>query len=509
MSASSTISLTSWNQAAPRFVQAPAFDWTAIPSASHYLVEIATRSEVVQRAKAATPAYDFAECWQALPNGPVDVLISAFDPGGREVAKRCFKRFSKVPGFDGRLQAPLDWRGAVRRNMAYLLAPARDAVAAYEGKMPRGCWSNMEDNNTGIRKHLAYPALHHPSFILAFLAFARTNPEDPLAAEALRQAGQYGDWLLEYHHPDEGVCPRFPFSTIQEGKFEGGNEGRNITLFRAARVGEAMVALHGHSKDRRYLDYARHLAGVYLKLQREDGSWPYRIDPLDGSVAEDYTSNAVTPARFLGMLDELEPDPRYRKARERAFQWVVDHPLQDHYWQGQFEDVRERPRFSNLQHWDTQEAIRYLCHYHRDPAGLRLAEGANGYVENLFVVWQEEDSPLIVRCPTPTVLEQFHCYFPMECHTGTWLLSLLALHEATGRDEYSRKALAAANSIVRGQQPSGAFSTWGNDRRFGKTLNPHDWPGCNAVASTALLYWSEYQQALQAGRPFKLGLRQA
>lgn len=38
-----------------------------------------------------------------------------------------------------------------------------------------------------------------------------------------------------------------------------------------------------------------------------------------------------------------------------------------------------------------------------------------------------------------------------------WLLALIALHTATGEAEYLTKAIAAANSIVRGQQPSGDY----------------------------------------------------
>jgi hypothetical protein len=54
------------------------------------------------------------------------------------------------------------------------------------------------------------------------------------------------------------------------------------------------------------------------------------------------------------------------------------------------------------------------------------------------------------------------------------------------------RAVAAGNSIMRGQYANGAFSTWGRDRRFGHTLNSWDWPGCNAVASSALMILQAY-----------------
>lgn len=66
-------------------------------------------------------------------------------------------------------------------------------------------------------------------------------------------------------------------------------------------------------------------------------------------------------------------------------------------------------------------------------------------------------------------------------------------------------AIGAGNAIVHGQQPSGAYSTWGFDKRFGRSLLTLDWPGCNAVAVTALSELSHYlkspAEARQAPQP--------
>ena len=68
------------------------------------------------------------------------------------------------------------------------------------------------------------------------------------------------------------------------------------------------------------------------------------------------------------------------------------------------------------------------------------------------------------------------------------------------------KGTAAANSIVRGQQESGAFSTWGFDTRFGRPLVTLNWPGDNSCGHVGLALWREYHEALETGRPFNLGL---
>jgi hypothetical protein len=196
-----------------------------------------------------------------------------------------------------------------------------------------------------------------------------------------------------------------------------------------------------------------------------------------------------------------------RPVRRRAAEWVLANPVQTKLWQGMYEDVGAQQPYSNLQHWDVNETIRYLLHYRSEHAeAVTTAANLNRFIEDQFVVWQWENSPVTVRCPTPTALEQYRCYYPMEVHTGTWLLSLLALHQATQDDTYLHKGIAAANAIVRGQQASGAFSTWGNDRRFGRPLRTTDWPGCNACAATALMRWTLYYGTLKRHEPYSLGL---
>jgi uncharacterized protein YyaL (SSP411 family) len=83
----------------------------------------------------------------------------------------------------------------------------------------------------------------------------------------------------------------------------------------------------------------------------------------------------------------------------------------------------------------------------------------------------------------------------MEVHTGIWITSLLVLHRSTGKGKYLIKAINAGNSILMAQQKNGAYSTWGFDIRFRRPLLTMDWPGCNAVAVSALLQLNRYAQS--------------
>lgn len=502
-----TLKQTGWNIASTRFIDAPTWTWEPFSGAVAYMVMVADENDKTAKTiRLSEPHYDMSKDWPTLDNGPLNMIVWAVNDKNEPLCAAwpnaaTGKRFYKSPPFDGVAQKPMDYQASIEKSMQYMLAPARDQVASFEGDMPRSCWSACEESFTGQRRLVAFPALHHPSFILAYLEYAKLFPESKLSKLAIHQASQYGDWLLVNRLPANWYCSLFPFSTIENGKTEGHIEGKNITLFRAARAGEAMVALYKHFKDDKYLDYARHIANKFMEIQRPDGSWPYRVDPKNGKVVEEYTSNAVSPARLFGFLEEIKPDPAYTAARKKAADWVMKNPVANRLWQGMYEDVRGQLPYKNLQHWDTNEMIRYLVHYESDvPSTVKITEDLNHYIEDQFVIWKSGDRVIGDQCPAPLVLEQYACYRPMECHTGNWLRSLLALHRATGKNEYLVKAINAGNAIVKSQSPNGAFSTWGFDPRFGRPMLTIDWPGCNAVAISALLELDRYIKSPAANR---------
>lgn len=498
--------ITFWgpSAASPRFVRPPVLRWHPVELATRFEVAAADHDQVVWRGETTTPEVDLAPAWPALPPGPVDVLVRGFDDDDHEVSARGHRRFWRVPGFDGVLQQPADWNAGIHAAVEHLVGPARDQVYDYEEGAPRSVWSSFEDTVTGLRGQLGFPSLHNPSFVLALLAYAERFPTGPLAPIAERQAFAYGRWLLDHTLPDDWRCAGLSPSTVERGQVGGLVEGGNITLFRSARVGEAMLRLFAHTGDEAYLARARRIADVLLDLQNDDGSWPYRVDPKTGAVADSYTSAAITPIRLFAMLEPLDgvDSERLRAARRRAEGWLLAGPISDGRWEGMYEDVPSVEPWTNLQNWDTNETIRYLLDPDCDlPDRVGHAEALNAYIEDQFVVWGPEVSPVTVRCPAPTVIEQYRCYHPMEVHTGNWLASLLALHRATGDDGYRAKGVAAANAIIAGQHGPGALSTWGFDTRFGVPLLPRDWPGCNAVAISALLHWSAYYADPAGYRP--------
>jgi uncharacterized protein YyaL (SSP411 family) len=131
---------------------------------------------------------------------------------------------------------------------------------------------------------------------------------------------------------------------------------------------------------------------------------------------------------------------------------------------------------------------------------IKIAEEINRFIEDQFVVFHSGDEAIAEIVPVHTVLEQYTCYRPMEAHTATWIRSLIALHRATGDELYLTKAINAANSILSGQQETGAYSSWGFDERFKRPLLTIDWPGSNATAVLGLLTLNNYIKSLPGSK---------
>lgn len=105
---------------------------------------------------------------------------------------------------------------------------------------------------------------------------------------------------------------------------------------------------------------------MFARLQKDDGSWPYRVYPETGEVKEEYTSSAIAPPRFLEDLDRALSSRKFAAVAAKAVDWTLNNPVRTFQWQGQYEDVSEQPPFRNLENWDVNETIRHLLFHAPD-----------------------------------------------------------------------------------------------------------------------------------------------
>ena len=522
-----------WNSFSTQFVNPPSYKWNSVPGAVKYRIGIAG----VSQRKAAwyettKPEFDFTSIWSTIPFGRIDMMIFALDKDEKhlEYTNNCHlfaytygwftrdgnnnapKSFFKVPGWNGGQQKPMDWDKVIEQNVRYLLLPRQDHKRDYEKQDdPRFLYSATE-SQAGQRWNITYPSRNVTLFNCLY-QFAADYPNHELVEEAKRQGEIYGKWLLENNLPNDYLYSQFPFSTLVDGvtdeSYGGGQEGKTISLDKAGEIGSGMIAMYNTTGDERYLNYAKKLADVLVKNQRADGSWPGRVNPKTGIIPKtnDYSISAVRLGSFIAEMERIDQKQEYTNARKKALQWVLDNPVKTNRWESVYEDVgTNKQAYSNLSQMDATFTIRFLLNFKNEvPNSVKIAEKINEFIEDQFVIWSNQAHSNYVQCHTPLVMEQYVCYWPMDGHTANWILSLAALYDATGNDEYLKKAVAAMNAISKTMYNNGELSTtwtWATDQRFDAPLLGNDhWACGSAMAARYMMWFKEYYYSVKAGKP--------
>lgn len=469
-----------WNHLAKRFIEAPVFCLEPEPNVGWYRFEMLQdgRRFVVENDK---PIIDTAPIWDSIrigvwANAQVFLLeerggwcIKRYPIGARGDKIHNIGFIARAPDWEDHEEAPLDYASAVRRNLDWFDSLEANPNAYYrEPGMPAWWWHACESRAPHREKFFkqSFPALSSVA-IKAYLKAERCFPDR--AAHYRRIAVAIGDWLIRNRTPMDGAAPGMPWTTIEEGRFGGLAEKDVINLSRAFRPAQGMLSLYLATGERKYLEYAQHIAGIMLKFLKPDGAMPYRIRPQTGEVVEEHTVGHTHAAEFLDRLNSIAPDSRLEDGVRRIIGWLLANPLVDCNWRACFEDVGKGGAYSNPSSLDALSAVRLLCrHSAEDPALLRHALKAMRWVEDQFVNFGDEPS-LVVKTYYPAVREQWVCDFNMEGHSCNYAAACLALHRATGDGVWARKRIATFNAILKAQRRDGAFSTWGVDRETGLT----------------------------------------
>ncbi len=146
--------------------------------------------------------------------------------------------------------------------------------------------------------------------------------------------------------PDYGHC-------IQDmpHEFYGGIETDKV-----GELGTGYALFYKLTGERKYLDAAihcaRNLASHVRPGDAQHTPWAFRVDARDGETLalEEYGGDIAGPLRLFEELIRMNAGDveAYRKARDIAWRWMVDHPLNRespawNKWSGFFEDVPRHP----------------------------------------------------------------------------------------------------------------------------------------------------------------------
>ncbi len=282
------------------------------------------------------------------------------------------------------------------------------------------------------------------------------------------------DRLIAYHTPEHFAWGGVPYASAHPGTgiyFGARADGEYATEpDKIAQAARAYVDFYELTGETRYLDAARHCADV-LVAQMGTGDathspWAFRVDARAGRVIEEYTADIIQAVRLFDELIRLG-DSKYVAARDAAWEWILQYPLQNGVWKGYFEDIRLDPENVNRDQLSPLETARYIL---QSPVTLAphasagVASGAKqSSVRNLeiassqttllamtdnvprLIEWVRENlgaAPFYVAVP---IHEQKFCWHVMGSHTARYA-SLCALWaEASGDASYRERALRSFN----------------------------------------------------------------
>ena len=479
---------TFWNERAPCFIYAPAFDFKSVAGATAYrfMAQASGKKNLKLVFEAAHPWAPLTPIWDALPVGEVILQVQAlFGENAEPIRLVGERKFYRASAFNGPYQSPaFDFDDCVRRV----------CLAQFHDPFFQQFKEAKDHYNTG-----PYPSkLEGTGVVLAMTILARISPRLPEADDALLMARNAAKHLIRTSRPAGDALACFPptYSTAAISSRKPYIQPDNIMMNMPAQVGNCYLDLFDATKDAGFFQAAVRIADTYRKTQLPGGTWYLMVDGRTGEklgmemVPMDMPG--INVIEFLERLGVQYGRREFLPARDLALKWIKDHTLKTFDFTGQFEDTgSSHPPFSNLSGNTAAAIASYLFrHANDDPSYPALAEDALRLEEDVFVVWEQ---PFQKGWFTPCGLEQYAYYMPVNCSAAFYMDACLAGYQATGRKLYLAKALSVANCTTVLQSQSGGIipTLWnpggGDD----------EWPNCPALCAKMMERFARDTAALR------------
>ncbi len=472
-----------WNAEAIQFMYVPAFHFQALPGVKEYRFEAKDEEGALHVFTADAPTALLTPIWGEIPEGVVELKVWGRVDGEDKylVGARTF--FKLAPFSDDLPAAACGYKEAAMR--AYDFAMSQSLVNHWLLGTPDPDYD-----------HNVYPSKMISSVVNAMIDYARLVPEK--SEEAMKIAVNAADYLISIT-PTEGPMAFLP-PTYQIDFRENPEKRNNLTaadrlhtvmMIYPAQAGSAYLNLEKATGDKKYLEAAEKIGEYYKNHVEPNGSW-YLI--RDYQTGEALSSNFCDPlsiiAPFLTRLWKRTGEENWKILADRAIGYVEEKVMATYEWEGQFEDSVCSANYSNLTHFGASALIRYyVTNYGDDEAHMAAADDLMRFVEDQFVVWKRpapwnKDHYDPAEFLTPSGLEQYKWYVPIDSSTAAIARTFLAMYKAGRGELHLAKAMALAASLTRAQQPDGRIPThWMHvDNMFGEEF----WINC-MFASASLL----------------------
>lgn len=455
-----------WNGRAKAFIHPPAFEFKAVAGAVSYRFTLTDAKGESRMWTAPAPWSPVdADAWDATPPGVCAVKAEGVDSSGRVAGVAGERRFYRAAVFCGPYPAAAS---------DYRVAAARVYAAVYAMPHVRK-WETAENPPEGYDLY-CYPAKIMSAMTRALVRHARNAPAD--RASALALARRMADWLIAHSQPADAPLAFFP-PTYWGGRRDVAvrNAGQNMLGY-PAHAALAYFDLADATGEEKYRTAALAIARTYVKRQEADGTWPLKVRERDGSPVR---ANRLVPARYL--LETFDRaftatgDAAFVRARDRAFGFVLDGPATTWNWDGQFEDMDPMPPYANLQKGVAVDTALRLFERGETARAQEIVD----WCEDQFTVWSDPIHHMDWRnWKTPTALEQYDYYTPIDASMGDMIGAFAAAYRATGDRVCLEKAKALADNVTRHQRADGTIPTYFDSRKGS------DWVNCMVYVADRL-----------------------
>ena len=343
----------------------------------------------------------------------------------------------------------------VRRGMQFLLDDHAkwfkgppESLVDEQGviQMPWVYYSNLQHNGapftSSVDRFVSYPAFHHALMIKTFIRHSKTSGDKQALAEAVKLA----DWNIAHSTPPDWPYAKLPWSTFEAKKPGGFRDKTGLMPDKAAILALAYLQLNEATGEKRFLQAAEAIATTLAKRQRPNGTWPFRVDPKNEKVIEEYTSSVIYAIQLFEKLDKLNANHHFRPYRDKTWNWLLSGPIKTKEFRGFYEDIPPSPK--GRTNFDCLDTIRYLLANRTEDNGyLGLAQELNNWVEEVFLDEIKDFKP------AEGIREQLQCNVVMGVHSLNWASMLMQLAEATGDEEMRLRAMQTANYVTYYLQP--------------------------------------------------------
>ena len=211
------------------------------------------------------------------------------------------------------------------------------------------------------RNSMHHPAMLFASFVDSLLGWYPYSGDE----ESVRVVREMLDYQLAH-----GTTPAHwdwagaPFSTScgNEPEYGGCIAGMPRQFYdgtetdKVGELGDAYALFYELTGEHKYLDAAQHCANALARHVRpgddEHTPWPFRVDARNGATLSraEYGGDVASSVRMFDELIRLKAGntAAYRKARDLAWNWVLEHPLNPNSkawnkWCGFYEDAAYHP----------------------------------------------------------------------------------------------------------------------------------------------------------------------